>query len=131
LSLETIIADAGTLCAVEVDSTAGVPTQTAMGGASRTDADWVTVADSVPCLVEPTGGQQVEVNSQKQYQTKAIIYFAADPVPEGMSPRHRIRITSVGAAGKRIAGTWAIDFVDDPIPSGDHLEVSCTRIGIP
>lgn len=131
MSIEAFIADSGQLCRVAVDSTGGVPTQTALGGASRTAADWVTVADAVPCLVEILRTQQVEVNSQRQYVTDAVIYFASDPVPEGMSVRHRIEITSNGSAGPRIGGIWNITGVDDPIPSGDHIEVSCQRVGLP
>jgi hypothetical protein len=132
MSIETFIADSGQECAVEVDSTADQPAQTAMGGADRSEGNWVTVADAVPCLVDlKKTDVNYDRNNQRVYLTTATIYFAEDPVLGGLSIRHRIRIVNTGTSGPRIAGPWAIRGIMDPIPAGDHLEVLCQRTGLP
>lgn len=132
MSISTFIADGGQLCSIQADSTADQPAQTNLGGADRSVLNWVTVADAVPCLVEIVKTTvEYNQNNQRTYLTDAIIYFDRDPVPGGMSIRDQVVITATGTGGPRIGGTWAIMGIDDPVPSGHHLEVSCRRTGLP
>lgn len=131
MSIDARIADAGTIVSVEADEIATGPAQTSMGGVDRSDSNWVTIADGVPCLIEIEKPDRIMINDQVRYETKAIIYLMSDPVPGGMSISHRIRVMEAGHAGSSIRGLWAVIGVTDPVPFGHHLEVNALRIGLP
>ena len=53
-SFEALIEDSGQQALITCEAPDGqVPPQDALGGADRSDANWVTVASGVPCLVCP------------------------------------------------------------------------------
>lgn len=130
MSIDSMIADAGQQCAVEVDSTFSLPSQTAMGGADRTATNWVTVADAVPCLVRIlTYKLEDDQNGQRVAVVSARIYFVSDPVPDGLNVRHRVRITNTGTGGPRVTGTWSVQGVNDPNSMGRLIYVDAQRTG--
>lgn len=131
MSVEAFIADAGTQCAIEADQTANAPAQTAMGGVDRSADNWIVIQDAVPCLIDILSQKREMINNQLQYVSVARIYLIEDPVPEGLSIKHRIRVTIAGKPGRQVEGVWAIEGVQDPVPYGHHLEVQCVRVGLP
>lgn len=74
---------------IEVESAQpGTLGQDDLGGADRTD--WQAVIDGVPCLVRRlSASMQVRMETRGEI-CDTRIYFADDPVPEGLGSRHRI-----------------------------------------
>ena len=63
--------------------------------ADRSDANWVTVADGVPCLVSEKGSSlDYDRNDARANVITARVYFGCDPVPSGISTRNRINVTA-------------------------------------
>jgi hypothetical protein len=110
-----------------------VPPPTALGGADRSAGNWLTVADGVPCLVETNGATLYAFsgrrNNSRQNVVDATIYFLGDPVPGGMTTKHRIKVT--GCPRDADNGTYAVQGVIDPNTLGDHIEVAVERVRKP
>lgn len=130
MSLESLIENSGQSASILAEAADGqVPAQTAMGGADRSDANWLTVADGVPVLVRTrSSAVNRDYDDERAGVIDATLYFAADPVPSGsgLSSRHRIVVT-----GGRAAGTYAVLGAIDPNSMGRILQVDCERIRTP
>src|SRR5690349_12208039 len=96
MSVQEHIYNAGTQCAIEADQAANSPAQTSMGGVDRTEENWIVVQDAVPCMVDILSTKREVVNNQLRSIANARIYLVSDPVPEGLSIKHRIRVTIAG-----------------------------------
>jgi hypothetical protein len=110
------------------------PPQTAMGGADRWN--WITVADGVPCLLRTRtnvlAAYAGKRNDSRQQQIGARIYFEGDPVPEGISSRHRIVLSECPRPADN--GTYAVIGAIDPDTPTDQdrlLEVDVERVRKP
>lgn len=111
------------------------PPQTAMGGADRSDGNWLTVADGVPCLVwTREASLDYDRNDARQTVVSARIYFHGDDVPNpGLTSRNRITVTSSaeGTPG-RLLGVYAVLGAREPaLAAGRLLIVDCERIRTP
>lgn len=133
MSVESLIDNSGQQASITAEAPDGqVPAQTAMGGADRSDANWVTVADGVPCLVRTrSSALSYGRDDERAAVIDARIYFAADPVPSGISSRHRITVTVAGTGGPRVLGIYDVQGVVDPNSMGRIFEVDCERIRTP
>lgn len=135
MSLESLIEDSGQLASILAEAADGqVPPQTAMGGADRSDGNWLTVADGVPVLVRTrSSALNRDYDDERAQVIDATLYFAADPVPSGsgLSSRHRIVVADGGTGGGRAAGVYAVLGVIDPNSMGRILQVDCERIRVP
>lgn len=109
-----------------------VPPQDALGGADRSDGNWVTVASGVPCLVREKGSSlDPDRDDARMNVITATVYFEADPVPSGISTRHRITVTATTPAGPQILGLYSVQGTVDPNAMGRIFQVSCERVRIP
>lgn len=120
------------LATIQAEGPAGVqPPQTALGGADRTG--WLDVADGVPCLFRSLNVTLAAFsgrrNDSRQNQYSARIYFAADPVPEGLSSRHRIVVSGCPRAADN--GIYAVSGAIDPNAMGRLLQVDVERVRQP
>lgn len=133
MSLESLIENSGQQATITAEAPDGqVPGQTAMGGADRSDGNWVPIAGPVPCLVRTRGSAlNYNRNDERAAVIDARIYFAADPVPSGISSRHRITVTAAGTGGPRVIGVYAVMGTIDPNSMGRLFEVDCERIRTP
>lgn len=128
-----MIENSGHQAAITAEAPRGASVgQTAMGGADRSDAHWLTVADGVPCLVAP-GGSSIDRdrNDARENVIAATIYFRADPVPGGLSTRHRITVTSTRTPDPVVLGVYAVTGAIDPNYLGRLFEVACERVRTP
>jgi hypothetical protein len=136
MSLESLINESGQQATITAEAPDGqLPAQDATGAADRSDDNWVTVADGVPCLVN-TRSSTLEARGSKRNDGRANvidarIYFAADPVPSGVSTRHRVTVTVPGAGGPRALGVYAVQGVVDPNSMSRIFQVDCERVRTP
>jgi hypothetical protein len=137
MSIESLISRGGQQATITAEAPDGqVPAQDALGGADRSDANWILVASGVPCLLNTTsstlsafGGAR---NDARANVISARIYFAGDPVPSGISTRHRITITDMGAGGPRSLGLYAVQGANQPVlGSQTIIQVDCERLRTP
>jgi hypothetical protein len=134
MSIETLIEGSGQLATITAEAPRGQGTsRTSMGGADRSDANWLTVADGVPCLVAPEGAAlDRDRNDARQDRVTATVYFARDPAPEGLSTRHRIAVTSVRPGRDPVVvGVYAVTGVVDRLYLGRLFEASAERVRTP
>ena len=133
MSIESLIEDSGQQATITSEATRGqVPGQTAMGGADRSNANWATVADGVPCLVNPKGSSlDRNRNDARANVINAEVFFLADPVPGGMSSRHRITVTLTDRPDPVVLGVYAVTGVVDPNYLGRIFVADCERIRTP
>lgn len=137
MSLESLIDDSGQQATITAEAPGGrVPGQTALGGADRSDANWLTVADGLPCLVrERSVAVDYGRNDARASVVTARIYFVPDDVaavlPSGLSSRHRITVTVGGEGGPITTGVYAVKGAVDPNSMGRVLQVDCERIRTP
>ncbi len=113
---------------ISVEATAGqLPAQDALGGADRS-APWPVVVSGVPCLVNERAAELMAMGARRDDARRNVvtarIYFAEDPVPGGMSSRHRITVTKDG----RTLGVYAVQGAIDPNQMGRIFQVDCERI---
>lgn len=135
MSIESIIENAGQAATITAEAPYGAAVgQTAMGGADRSDDVWLTVADGVPCLVDP-GHSAIDRqrNDAREDVISATIYFRADPVPGGLSTRHRITVTATRSPNPDpvVLGVYAVTGAIDPNYLGRLFVVACERVRIP
>jgi len=114
---------------ITAEAPAGQPVpQDGLGGADR-GGDWLTVADGVPCLVRPMDSALMAFGGARDDARRNVItariYFGADPVPEGISTRHRITITS-GTVSTQ--GVYAVQGTINPNSMDLIFQVDCERI---
>lgn len=110
-----------------------VPPQDALGGADRSDANWVTVAAGVPCLLSEKGSTlDYSRNDARANVIQARVYFARDPVPGGISSRNRITVTRATPGNQpQIPGIYAVQGTINPNAMGRLFEVDCERVRTP
>jgi hypothetical protein len=131
VSIESIIERSGQLATITAEAPRGLATgRTAMGGADRSDANWLTVADGVPCLVSPSGSSlDRSRNDAREDVIEATLYFARDPAPGGLDTRHRATVTGTRTGGDPVViGVYAVTGVVDPNYLGRLFVASCERI---
>ena len=135
MSVDSLIEDSGQQALITCEAPDGqVPPQDALGGADRSDANWVTVASGVPCLVCPKSARVNAFpgrNDARVNLIDTIVYFSVDPVPSGISSRHRITVTVQGTGGPKVLGVYAVQGSVDPNSMGVVFEVGCERIKTP
>jgi hypothetical protein len=134
VSIEGIIEQSGQLATVTAEAPRGVAAaRTAMGGADRSDAAWLTVADGVPCLVSPSGSSlDRRRNDAREDAIEAEIYFARDPAPGGLNTRHRVSVTGTRTGGDPVAlGVYVVTGVVDPNYLGRLFVARAERIRVP
>ena len=135
MSVEALIEDSGQQALITCEAPDGqVPPQDALGGADRSDANWVTVASGVPCLVSPKSSKVNAFpgrNDARAGIVDAVIYFSTDPVPSGISSRHRITVTVPGTGGPQVVGVYAVQGSIDPNTMGRIFQVGCERVRVP
>ena len=124
MSLDSLIADSGQMATITAEAADGrVPGRTSMGGADRSDANWLAVVSGVPCLVRPMGSSLAyNRNDARAGVNLHRIYFVTDPVPGGLSSRHRIEVDGA---------IYAVMGVQDPNSMGRILQVDCEQIRTP
>ena len=106
-----------------------VPPQDALGGADRSDANWVTIAQGVPCLVSPRGSSlDRSILDSRENLIEATIYFAPDPIARGLTTRHRVTVTAPGRPDPILIGVYTPTGVNDPNYLGILIEVDAERI---
>jgi hypothetical protein len=133
VSIESLIDDAGQFASITAEAPDGQPPEaTAMGGADRSDPNWLTVADGVPCLVwHRDVAIDYERNDARASVVTARIYFAADTVPP-LTSRHRITVTQAADDGPRVLGVYAVKGSREPSRgSQSMLIVEAERIRVP
>ena len=131
MSLESLIEDSGQQADIAVESPDyTIPPRSQMGGTDRS-APWGNIATGVPCLVR-TQSSSLSAwpgrNDARANINTTRIYFYSDPVPTGISTRHRITVTTQGTGGHRVLGVYAVQGVVDPNSMGRLFEVDCERI---
>ena len=136
MSIQGLIDAGGQLATITAEAPdRRTPGQTAAGGADRSDANWLTVVDGVPCLVWHQGSSlDTDHNDQRAGIIQARIYFADDPAPPpGLSSRHRITVTESGPEdNRRVLGIYAVQGARRAaLGSQDLLMADCERIRIP
>ena len=135
MSVEALIEDSGQQALITCEAPDGqVPPQDALGGADRSDANWVTVASGVPCLVCPKTARVNAFpgrNDARANLIDAVIYFSVDPVPSGISSRHRITVIIPGTGGSKVLGVYAVQGSVDPNTMGHIFQVGCEKIKTP
>lgn len=135
MSIEDIIERSGMQATITAEAPSGQEVgQTALGGADRSDADWIAVATAVPCLVSPSGSSlERDRNDARENVIEAVIYFRCDPLAPGaaLGTRHRVTVTSTRTPDPVVLGVYAVTGVVDPNYLGRLFEVSCERIRIP
>lgn len=134
MSIESLIENSGCQASITAEAPRGqVPGQTAMGGADRSAANWLTVADGVPCLVSmPSASIDRGRNDARAGVLTGTIFFKCDPVPGGLSSRHRIAVTRARPGGDPVVlGVYAVTGAVDPNYLAHHLEVAVERIRTP
>lgn len=132
MSLDSLIYDSGMEVTITAEAPDGqVPGQTAIGGADRSDANWVDVADGFPCLLRMQGSQiDYDRNDARAMVEQGRIYMIYDPVPAAISSRNRIKVTIPGEGGRRVLGVFAVTGVTDPNSMGRLLQVDVERIRV-
>ncbi len=134
MSLESLITDSGQLATITRECPDGqFPRQDATGAADRSDANWVTVASGVPCLVSPKSSAVMAYpgrNDARAQVLDARIYFLEDPSSEGIDSTHRITITAQGTGGRKALGVYAVLGSTDPNMMGRLFQVDCERVEI-
>lgn len=128
MSIESLIERSGQECSILATTAAGSARQTATGGVDRTAAGWSSVADGVPCLVRPTGSSLNLGNDTMSNQEYLKVYLAGDPVPGGISVRHRLAVTRAGDGSPNAIGTYNVISVVDANGRGRLIEVGCERL---
>jgi hypothetical protein len=136
MSLESLINNSGLQATITAEAPDGqVVGQDGTGAADRSDANWLPVASGVPCLLNTTSSSLQAFGSKRNDARTAVIdariYFLSDPVPSGISTRHRVTVTKSGTGGPRVLGTWAVQSVDDPNSMGRLFEIDCERVRTP
>lgn len=136
MSLQSLIAASGLQATITAEAPDGqVVGQDATGAADRSDGNWVAVASGVACLLNTTSSSLQAFGSKRNDSRTAVIdariYFACDPVPTGISSRHRITIVKAGTGGPRVVGVYAVQGVTDPNSMGRLFEVDVERIRTP
>lgn len=130
-----MIEESGQFATITAEAPDGqFPAQDATGAADRSDANWVTVASNVPCLVNPKSSairSYPGQNDARQQIIDARIYFYADPVPSGISSRHRITVNIQGTGGPQIIGVYAVQGAINPNYRSEIFEVDCERVRTP
>jgi hypothetical protein len=133
MSIEGLIEDNGEYATITVEAPDGVSVaQDAMGGADRSDP-WIQVAAMIPCLVRPLSSALFGYpprNDARANMIDATIYFKDDPVPSGISTRHRITVTVPGTGENRVLGVYAVQGVIDPNTMGELYQVAVQRLRI-
>lgn len=106
---------------IEVESPQpGTLGQDDLGGADRTA--WQAVVDGIPCLVRRLSAS-MQVRSESRGQIcDTRIYFADDPVPEGLGSRHRVIVDG---------SIYHVKGAVDPNSMGRLLEVDCELMRFP
>jgi hypothetical protein len=121
------------MCNVTAEAPTGqFPPQDAVGGADRSDANWVGVAQGVPCLVRPRSSHLEAMPGRNDARMNVVdtrVYFAADPVPGGLNSRNRIVVTS--CPDPALIGIYAVQGVIDPNGMGRLFEADCERVRTP
>jgi hypothetical protein len=134
MSLESLIMDSGQRADISVEAPDGqVPLQDVLGGAIRTDP-WPSVVQGVPCLVSPRASTLQAFpprNDARANVSDTRIYFLADPVPSGLSTRHRITVVVDGVGGPSVLGVYAVQNPNDPNSMGRILQVDCEKVRNP
>lgn len=139
MSLESLISDSGQSAAISAEAADGqVPAQTALGGADRSDAGWVTVATAVPCLVRPRSSTlaafDARRNDARANVVDATIYFAGDAIAAlgiPLSTRQRITVTTAPGTDPTVAGVYSVQGAINPNAMGRIYQVDCERIRTP
>ena len=136
MSIESLIDDAGQFATITAEAPDDqVPGQDPTGAADRSDANWVTVATGVPCLVRPRSSAVRSYPGQNDARTAlvdATIYLLADPVPSiGLSSRNRLEVTTALYGAPQVLGVYAVLGVINPNTMDHHLQVDCERIRTP
>lgn len=133
MSIEALIDDSGQQATITAEAPdRQLPGQTAAGGADRSDGNWLTVADGVPCLVWTEGVElDYDRNDQRAAVVEARIYFYCDPVPPpGLTSRNRITVTQQAPDGtRRLVGVYAVTGSREPARGSQRLVIAdCQRI---
>lgn len=137
MSLESLIASSGQQATITAEAVDGqVPAQDTLGGADRSDCNWVTVAAGVPCLVSTKSSTLSAFSSNRDDARRNVvtsrIYFLSDPAPGvGLSSRHRITVTAAGPGGPRSLGVYAVQGSVDPNSLGRLIQVDVERVRTP
>lgn len=128
MSLESLISDSGQQAEILAEANPGSrPKQSTMGGADRSDANWLEVVSGVSCLVRPQGGTlNLNRNDARANVKTPKIYFLEDPVPTGLTTKHRIKVT-LGLDGT-LVGVYAVQDVTNPNSMDRIFQVECERI---
>jgi hypothetical protein len=136
MSIESLIEDSGQFATITAEAPDNeVPGIDPTGATDRSDANWVTVAIDVPCLVSPKSsavraypGQ----NDARQAVVDARIYFLSDPVPTiGLSSRDRVTVSMATYGGPQVLGVYAVLGVINPNTMDRIFEVDCERLRTP
>lgn len=137
MSISSLISRSGMQATITAEAPDGqVPAQDALGGADRSDGNWVTVVSGVPCLLNTSSSSLAAFfgsgrNDARANVIDARIYFLSDPVPSGISTRNRVTVTQQGTGGIRTLGVWSVQGVVDPNSMGRIFQVDCERIRTP
>ena len=128
MSLESLIEDSGQQAEIMAEANPGSrPTLTTMGGVDRSDPNWLEVVSGVSCLVRPQGGSlNLNRNDARANVKTPRIYFLCDPVPCGLTTKHRIKV-SLGS-DPTARGVYAVQDVTNPNSMGRIFQVDCERI---
>lgn len=128
MSLESLIDASGQFAEITAEANPGSrPPLTTMGGVDRSDGNWLEVVSGVPCLVRPQGGSlNLNRNDARANVKTPKIYFLCDPVPTGLTTKHRIKVTQ--GSDKTLVGVYAVQDVTDPNSMGRIFQVDCERV---
>jgi hypothetical protein len=136
MSLESLISESGLQATITAECPDGqVVGQDGTGAADRSDTNWVAVASGVPCLLNTTSSSLQAFGSKRNDARMAVIdariYFVCDPVPSGISTRHRVTVVAPGTGGPRVLGVYAVQGITDPNSMGRIFQVDCERVRTP
>ena len=133
MSIESLISESGQMADITVEAPDGqVVGQDPIGGAIRSGA-WPTVVQGVACLVRPMADKLSAYPGRSDARADVWdtqIYFFADPVPSGISTRHRITVRYKGTGGWNVLGVYAVQGVINPNTQSRIFQVGCERIRV-
>ena len=135
MSLESLIENSGQYANITVEFPPNtVPTQDAMGGVDRT-GNWPLVASRVPCLVNTRNETLMAFQSARNNARSAVfdarIYFYYDPVPTGITTKHRITVTDASRGEPVEVGVYAVKNVNNANSMGRLFAVDTERLRTP
>jgi hypothetical protein len=109
-----------------------VPAQDALGAADRSDANWVTVATDVPCMVRTVTARLDAFpgrNDARAEIVNARIYFYTDPIPRGIGTRNRVIVEDIVYAVQGIGARGAAKRIaPSPTAEGHLFAIDCEVI---